>query len=203
MYPPLAVLIDRAVRMKREERWPNARAMLAELETIIPVSSEIRALTPTVQANEAAMSTAPSSLMSWSHAVTWLRRGELRFRRRLAGIALGAVTAAAGVALFWAREPAPPPSDDAASGSRLGGALQPESSGASLLPSPSKAPTVPSPEAAHPRNDPTPPKRPLTQQAARPTHVASKPKVAAPVGAPVEKNEPGLSVPDEVLDRRE
>jgi serine/threonine protein kinase len=203
MYPPLAAIIDRAVRMNKEERWPNVRAMLAELETIAPIASEIRALTPTAPDNDPSMTTAPSSLMSWSHAVTWLRRAELRSNRRLAGIALGTATAAVGVAMFWARGSAPPSSDEAAAKGSSRSAVRAESSAVSLPPAPSQASSVALVETAQRRDDSLPLKRPPAQKARRSTPVVAELPGVAPSAASAKTNESGLSVPDEVLDRRE
>jgi serine/threonine-protein kinase len=89
----LAEIIDRAVRMDREERWPNARAMLAALSTL-----ELPSLAPSLRVDtldDAGAPTAPSTMTSWSRPATWLRRGHARssWRRRGASVALGSVLA--------------------------------------------------------------------------------------------------------------
>jgi hypothetical protein len=99
----LAEVIDRAVRMDKEERWPNARAMLAALSALdLPASGLL--LRPAVT-GEVDAPTAPSSLTSWSRPETWLRRAEARSRAlsRGAAVALAAVAAVIllSAAFFW------------------------------------------------------------------------------------------------------
>jgi eukaryotic-like serine/threonine-protein kinase len=103
----LAEIIDRAVRMDREERWPNARAMLVALSALeLPTS----VLPPRVGAlDDAGAPTAPSTMTSWSRPATWLRAAEARsswLPRGAAAMALAFAVAVAGVALSapdWGR----------------------------------------------------------------------------------------------------
>jgi hypothetical protein len=72
--PSLARVVDRAVQMDKEKRWPNARAMLAELRTLEVPRSAVRPVRAAPTVEGATMSTTSASQMSWSQAKTWLTR---------------------------------------------------------------------------------------------------------------------------------
>ena len=102
--PELAEIIDRALRMDREERWPNARAMRAALATLEVRPSAARAPLPVAPDDNVTVSASRSSAMSWSHAASRFARLDARWRRRLLW-ALAAAVLAAFVAREYGRRP--------------------------------------------------------------------------------------------------
>jgi hypothetical protein len=87
----LADVIDRALRVDKKERWPNARAMLAALSSLeLPASKLVLS---TSARGEIDVPTASSSLTSWSRPDAWLRRAAAgaRFSTWKTAVAVGAV----------------------------------------------------------------------------------------------------------------
>jgi eukaryotic-like serine/threonine-protein kinase len=195
MHAPLAGIIDRAVRMDKEDRWPNARAMLAELMSIDLPISEIRPVQPASLEGQT-MSTAPSSFLSWSRASPWIGRAKGRSERRLVGMLIGASAVTVGAPLLWFRLNAAPAVGDAP------GKMPPSTaSPRSSAPVSSPPLLAPTPVATQESPKPSSPKRsPDSNARATRTEINALPSAAAPVLAPKEGD---LSVPDDVLDRRE
>jgi eukaryotic-like serine/threonine-protein kinase len=201
MHPPLAGIIDRAVRMDKEDRWPNARAMLAELKSIDLPISEIRAVQP-ASLEGATLPTAPSSFMSWSRG-TWFRRAERRSKRRLIGSLLGAAIALAGTA-FWLTRPSATPraASDSPSETERAPVVQKSSEAAPAVipPAPTSRQEPPTAQPARPAT-PTLRSRDANVRGWRPPVPSSKPSSTSPGPAPSDPDR--LTVPDAVLDRRE
>ena len=200
MHPPLAALIDRAVRTDKEERWPNARAMLAELKTI-PISSSVTRALPT--SASAGMSTAPSTFVSWHEPKTTLRSRRQRTVTRATG-ALAGVGALVGIiAMAWP-QPSPPAPNQVKSSPKppSGPEAQRDVTPAFMTAAPpaSGPPARPAPnEPDRVRLEPAP-KRMHAPPARSAAKVAAPPPSAPPRAA---SRETDLAVPDDVLDRRE
>ncbi|HEX6765750.1 MAG TPA: hypothetical protein VF103_09745, partial [Polyangiaceae bacterium] len=201
----LAELIDRAVRMKKEERWPNARAMLAALQALdLPVHSDIRPIHAAPIVEDAGISTAASSLMSWSHASAWLRRAEPGSRRALVGMLMGVVTVAVAVAVVVFSLRSSTGASTAGDASTTSKPEPPSPSAAAREAPMPDAPVTPSRESTTPERQPaTPAPKQLAMKApAFPKSVSKPARTPAPRASATE-SAPDLSVPDEVLDRRE
>jgi serine/threonine protein kinase len=207
MHPPLAELIDRAVRMNKQERWPNARAMLAELKAIdVPTSSEIRRVRAARPRDDVAVSTAQSSRMSWSHAGAWLWRADSRSKRRLAGTLLATTTAAVSVALLWpTRIATPSATGHAVSETKPRDTPRAGGFGVVELPPPEGASVTPPLETVTPQQPKDPPiaRRPPVAKPRVPSRATSQPPVSSPPPVSNAASATELSVPDDVLDRRE
>jgi eukaryotic-like serine/threonine-protein kinase len=198
LHPPLAELIDRAVCVDKEERWPNARAMLAELRAIALPASGVRR-GPSSALEGRALSTVPSTFVSWDERKASRPAG----RPRMLLAALFAIAAIAGIlALSW-RSPTPSPAAEALNGPKSTGA---EARSAAL---PSPAPAQPAVTAVSAVREP--PRAPLERSPtkrmfASPVPLAPKTRAPLPSAtAPLREapREVELAVPDDVLDRRE
>jgi eukaryotic-like serine/threonine-protein kinase len=203
MHPPLAGIIDRAVRMDKEDRWPNARAMLAELKSIDLPVSEIRAVHP-ASLEGTTLPTAPTSLMSWSRGATWFRRAEARSKRRLVGSLLGAGLAVAGTTVWWTWPSTTPRAASAPASEAERTTAARESTGpapAVIPPAPTRRQEPPAAELARPPT-PTARARDANARGWRAPVPSAVPSSASPVPLPNEV-ERATGVPDEVLDRRE
>jgi serine/threonine-protein kinase len=204
LHQSLADVIDRAVRMDKKERWPNARAMLEALRAIdIPASEANVPLRRPASPDGATLSTAQTSAMSWSRAQAWLTHGNPGLMRRSIAASIGIV--AAGIALFVLWPTATP--ESAPSTVPPNGLAQRE---LSPKPSPSEIQTVSAPSEAS--NAPTArvllPALPHETRSrdARHAAAATKAPVASPSSAPSvsrNKSESEALIPDEILDRRE
>jgi serine/threonine protein kinase len=120
MYPPLAAIIDRAVRMGKEDRWPNARAMLAAVQDIdVSVLNSRPVHRPS--RHDAAMTTEPPSVTSWSHVNARLNRAQHRATHRLLRrVLFGAVIAVLATILVWLRvRPTTATTDAATDGAKI------------------------------------------------------------------------------------
>jgi serine/threonine-protein kinase len=202
MFPPLAAIIERAVMSDKERRWPNARAMLAELSAIETPAFEIRDGRTGMSEQGVAMSTAPSSPLSWSRARNFVERAEGPTRRR--GWGLGSALAIVGGVLAFS-------SGLRSKGDAEHGASSPPNV-QSVRPSATPPAPVASPPAAVPvaRNDrpAPPPTRPIATRPSPPKHRAV-PKATVenapnpPPRTPNATAERDFAIPDDVLDRRE
>jgi serine/threonine-protein kinase len=199
--PSLAAVIDRALRTDKEERWPNALAMLAELRSIDLPMSEIRPVRTAATHDNTTLSTAPFSRTSRSQAETSMAKRPSA--RRPLELVLVALALAVLVALFVAARSIGPSSSttsDSPSESKLFETAKPTGSMVSALPG------VP-PASREPRQVPsTPTASPRTvTRAVRQSRPVSKanPEVAASTAPPAGKTAADVSIPDEVLDRRE
>ena len=81
--PELAEIIDRAVHIDREERWPNALAMLAALSSLELSPSTVHARLPALAGEGPTVSVSRSSSLSWSRGASRLGRLDAQWRRRL------------------------------------------------------------------------------------------------------------------------
>jgi serine/threonine-protein kinase len=202
---PLAHVIDRALRMDKEERWPNARAMLAELEAIDISKYEVAAPRAISLDDGATLPTQQSSLTSWSHAGSWLRRAELPAKRRTAAILGGIGIVAMALLLAWTRLGGAPTttasSSIEAAPADLAGTV---STATAVTPSPA-APTETTPgESTSPPLPATiPSARSLSPKARALPRASSDPAQKPAPSAATVVREPDLTVPDEVLDRRD
>jgi serine/threonine-protein kinase len=189
--PDLAELVDRALRANPEERWPNARAMLAALAVIDPRAAEPRAPRPASLDDGPTATTSPSSIMSWARPRALLARAGQPSRRRLAW-SLVAATSVTSVALFaWMQvgetrdgeipsaAAAPPPPPVRAS-------------------EPAPPAAAPAPSAAAKTEVPTP-----TQAVAKATRTTRPEKrQAEPKSPPKVETATAAAGDDEVMDRR-
>jgi hypothetical protein len=201
MFPPLAAIIERAVMSDKERRWPNARAMLAELSTIEAPAVEIRDVRVSISEQGATMSTAPSSPLSWSRARKVERSDDST--RRQGWLLGGALTIAGSLLAFsgglWSRSEAAPVTS-------VPPAVQ------SVRPSATPPASAASPPAAVQvaRSDRLVPPltRPIATRLSPPKHRAA-PKAAVegppspPPRTPDATAERDFAIPDDVLDRRE
>jgi serine/threonine-protein kinase len=200
MHPPLAMFIERAVQANKEERWPNARAMLAELEAIeVPANTPGRMRSGEVGA-AGATTTAPSSLAPSRNAGTPSNRNSGRRRWTVAAF-LGATVV--GAALL--SPPSPTTRDSVDSLGTNGPRREPlvATSGSLTVEPPRPAPdpvVAPPPSSAVPAPS-IPAKVPRSSRKAR--ELPSAPAAPSEL-APLRSPPPGedLSVPDDVLDRR-
>ncbi len=101
--PDLAELVDRALSANPDDRWPNARAMLAALSLIDPRAAEPRAPRPAALDDGPTASTSPSSIMSWASPRALLARTGRRSRRQLGWSVVAAMTAASVAVFAWMR----------------------------------------------------------------------------------------------------
>jgi serine/threonine-protein kinase len=204
--PALAEVIDRALQLDKEKRWPNARAMLAELRALDVPSSAVRPVRSVVAAEGATMSTTSASHMSWSQAKTWLTRGDRARRSRvrlLIGATIAGLVVLAALQGFTsdrtttknapvettagtAVQPARPVAELPRKTSNVSTNAPRETPGSTLAERP--MPTTRRPVTAKTRS------RQRAEPAAQPSATTPAPPVAT--ASP-------LSIPDEVLDRRE
>jgi serine/threonine-protein kinase len=201
LHPPLAAIVERAVRMDKEERWPNARAMLAELAALDIPASVVRPTRPSLAVDVGTLSTLPSLLRSWSRSKHASPSRGARGRKRVFAIVTLAATVTA--VLAWREVSRRGESDETTSEARP-----------TLPTSPAEAPTLPRvpelsatpvpPEVvANPKPVSPPSPKPLLPPRAR---VAPKPSALPPPALPRARDtarESELTVPDDVLDRRE
>jgi serine/threonine-protein kinase len=199
----LAGIVDRALRSDKEERWPNALAMLAELRGVDVPMSEVRSVSSGFAHDNATLSTAPFSRTSRSHGET-ARTGP-RVERKRVELVLALVALAALITLIVFVQPRAVP-EPATNESPLA-AKAPES----VEPATSNTPPVPTVLAAPLQSA----RVPLTlAESRRPTArtLAMKPRetkdrATAPQASASPRvfggMEPGAVIPDEVLDRRE
>jgi serine/threonine-protein kinase len=201
LYPPLAALIDRAVKMNKEERWPNARAMLEALRSVDVPSTSVVTRRSVPPRDEAGMSTAMSSLTSWTRPSVWLRRAEGRSKRRMVGALLGGLAVAVGVGL-WLGFSGP----RAADGETRTATIAPDRARGetpAMLPVPDKMPVSETPKAVSTNTrEATPPRKRAPAAATRDVPRTEPTPSSTPPVQPRPSPE-GLSVPDEVLDRRD
>jgi serine/threonine-protein kinase len=207
MFPPLAAIIERAVTSDKERRWPNARAMLAELSGIEAPDSGIRPVESPANVQGATMSTAPSSALSWSRARDWLGRTESDAKWWGGRVAWG-VAAAAGIALaFWGGRSR---TDDQSPGRTSSPFVVRAARALASTPAPPPSPSTATPLAPSPHIRSTPPssspervKRPPRAKRYAAAEASAEVPPSPPPRAPVVVAEPELAVPDDVLDRRE
>jgi serine/threonine-protein kinase len=203
----LARIIDRALCTDKEARYPNALAMLAELRSIDVPTSEVRPVRTARDHDAATLSTAPLSRASRSHGET--SQTKTGTPRRALELVLVGLALAALVALFV--------SVRSARSSVTTSESPPESKPPEATPFEIARPT-PSIATVVPRLAPMPREtragsalppdsrrnvaRPLLVKSdARKEPLSPAPTSTAPRSA--KETEPGLSIPDEVLDRRE
>jgi serine/threonine protein kinase len=204
LHPPLAAIVERSVKMDKEERWPNARAMLAELVALDVPHSVVRPTKPSDATDGGTLSTLPSLLRSWSRGRQDSARSVARVRRRI--VAVGVLAASALALLAWWRQGSSRAGSDETAKEVPAALLPPPAEGPLVTRTPEHAVTPVPPEiVAKPRSVsaplPRPPVFPPKQRN------APKPSATPPPSPPraldVAAREAELAVPDDVLDRRE
>ena len=205
MHPPLAAIIDRAVRMDKEARWPNARAMLAELRGIDVPDSDVHPRSSVASGDDTAAMSTVSSFMSWTHPGSWLRRTERRSKRWLVGALLGIGMTSVSVLVWLRAATAPATRGDASS------EVQTENDAGGTRVAPIVAlPLTQDPIVPHPRTTQDaligaqrPAKREFVGRARSLARTTAAIVPSSTPQATASATERELSVPDEVLDRRE
>ncbi|HEX6273981.1 MAG TPA: serine/threonine-protein kinase [Polyangiaceae bacterium] len=199
--PSLAAIIDRALRTDKEERWPNALAMLAELRAIVVPMSEVRPVRAAPGHDNTTLSTAPFSRASSSQAETsWTRTGA---RRRLELVlALVALAVLITFIVLVQSTDVPTTATESPAEAKTLERPRPTHSITKALPN--------APDARQETRKEAPPSRESSRTPLKPKRVNDRRKVDA---TPLVKanstplvsleTEPGASIPDAVLDRRE
>jgi serine/threonine-protein kinase len=203
MHPGLAKIMDRALRMNKEERWPNARTMLAELQAIDVPASEGRSLGSVFLDQGTTLSTAPS-FKSASHATTWRDRVGTRPRTKLIGAVALVGFVALGAILARQRVSSSATTMDTASDSRSLDGTRPAGARVAVSPTGEQAPASPAPLAA-PSSLPSAgvEKAALSANVRAVRKAHAQPPPSSTPRVPSAGTEPDPTIPDEVLDRRE
>ena len=201
----LAHVVDRALRMDKEERWPNARAMLAALEAIDISKFEVSPPRAISLDDGATLPTQQSSLTSWSHAGSWLRQAEFRAKRRTLAIVGGIGIAAIALVLAYARlTGVPTPAATSSIEAAPADLARTAAAATAVTPSPA-APmkTTPGESTSPPTPATLPSARSLSTKARALPKATSEPAQKPVPRATPPAREPDIAVPDEVLDRRD
>jgi eukaryotic-like serine/threonine-protein kinase len=196
MYAPLSRIVDRAVRTNKEERWPNARAMLAELRALEVPTGGPR---PAVLGPVGATTTAPSSLAPHRNMRARTTRAGLVSKHWLVGAVLVATVSAGFV---WPRStvtPKPVEAIHSTPGEAPRGAA-PEDRPVHSLPPPRREADPPAQRSATPPRVPATKPHVLAKARARPAPLPAESSLAPPRPPLIDED---LSVPDHVLDRRD